>query len=80
MSTIGFISPPSWFDPSPGEFPSVCMEEVRVQQTILPPPEFSYTLEGIAATGEGLVLCARLLRAAGCDVIAQVGTPFAWAQ
>ncbi len=76
---IGFISPPRWFDPSPDEFPTVCVDPVRIQQMTLPLPEFDYGLESIAGAVDALKLCTRTLVAAGTNVVAQVGTPFAWA-
>ena len=76
---VGFISPPAWFDPAPAEFPRVCVEEVRTQQASLPLPDFDYKLGSIASIQDELNLCARTLRAAGCDLIAQIGSPFAWA-
>ena len=41
--------------------------------------EFDYRLESIAALGHELDRCCRTLRAIGCDLVAQVGSPFAWA-
>jgi len=76
---IGFISAPAWFDPAPSEFPTVVEESVLTQQAPLLLPEFDYQLETIATTQNELNLCARSLKAIGCDLIAQVGSPFAWA-
>lgn len=76
---IGFISPPAWFDPAPSEFPTVVEECVLTQQAPLLLPEFDYRLETIANTQNELNLCARSIKAIGCDLIAQVGSPFAWA-
>ena len=76
---IGFISAPAWFDPAPSEFPTVVEECVLTQQAPLLLPEFDYRLETIATTQNELNLCARSLKAMGCDLIAQVGSPFAWA-
>ncbi len=77
--TIGFMSAPAWFDPAPAEFPTACVEEVRTQQAPLLLPDFDYKLESIAQTGKDMALCARSLKAIGCNLIAQVGSPFAWA-
>ncbi len=77
--TIGFISAPAWFDPAPLEFPRAVFEDVRTQQAPLLLPEFDYRLESIASVREDLHLCARSLKAMGCDLAAQVGSPFAWA-
>ena len=77
--TIGFVSAPAWFDPAPSEFPTVVRESVQTQQAPLLLPEFDYRLESIAAVQGDLDLCARSLEAAGCDLVAQVGSPFAWA-
>lgn len=79
IPTIGFISAPAWFDPAPSEFSKVIVEEVNTQQAPLLLPEFDYRLESIASVQNDLNLCARSLRAIGCDIIAQVGSPFAWA-
>ena len=80
IPTIGFISPPAWFDPAPAEFPKVCVEVVRTQQAPLLLPDFDYRLESIASVQNELNLCARSLKAIGCDLVAQVGSPFAWAR
>lgn len=77
--TIGFISAPSWFDPAPSEFPTVIVEDVCTQQAPLLLPTFDYRLESIAAVQPELDLCARSLKASGCGLVAQVGSPFAWA-
>ena len=77
--TIGFVSAPAWFDPAPSEFPNVVEENVQTQQAPLLLPEFDYRLESIAAVENELNLCARSLHAMGCDLVAQVGSPFAWA-
>lgn len=79
MPTVGFISPPGWYDPAPSEFPTVCKEAVRTQQMPLPLPDLDWRLESVANAGEALALSSRLLGQSGCDVIAQDGTPFAWA-
>lgn len=76
---IGFISAPAWFDPAPSEFPTVCFEAVQTQQAPLLLPEFDYRIESIPRVQKELNLCARSLKAAGCDIVAQVGSPFAWA-
>ncbi len=77
--TIGFISAPAWFDPTPAEFPTVVEEKVRTQQAPLLLPEFDYRLKSIAVVQDELNLCTRSLTAMGCDLVAQVGSPFAWA-
>ena len=76
---IGFISAPAWFDPAPSEFPEVILEDVQTQQAPLMLPEFDYQLKSIASVQKELNLCARSLNAMGCDIAAQVGSPFAWA-
>ena len=55
------------------------MENFQTQQAPLLLPEFDYQLESIASVVKVLNLCARSLKAIGCDVVAQVGSPFAWA-
>jgi maleate isomerase len=79
VQTIGFISPPSWFDPSPAEFPTVCAEAVRVQQCPLSLPELDWRIDSIARTEPELIAAARTLGEMGCSLVANVGTPFAWA-
>jgi maleate cis-trans isomerase len=79
IPTIGFISAPAWFDPAPSEFPEVVEEKVQTQQAPLLLPEFDYRLESIASVQQELDHCARSLKAMGCDLVAQVGSPFAWA-
>jgi len=76
---IGFISAPAWLDPAPSEFPGVVVEDVQTQQAPLLLPEFDYQLTRIASVQTELNICARSLNAMGCDVAAQVGSPFAWA-
>ena len=76
---VGFISPPRWFDPAPAEFPTVCRAPVLTQQMPLPPPDFDYRLESIAGVESELTLATRTLAAGGCELVVQVGTPFAWA-
>lgn len=76
---IGFVSAPAWYDPAPSEFPTVVEEEVHTQQAPILLPEFDYRLESIASVQDELNLCARSLKAIGCDLVAQVGSPFAWA-
>lgn len=77
--TIGFVSAPAWFDPAPSEFPKVVREDIQTQQAPMLLPEFDYRLESIASAQRELNQCARSLKAMGCDVVAQVGSPFAWA-
>ena len=79
MTTIGFISPPAWFDPAPTEFATIVEESVQTQQAPLLLPEFDYRLESIASVQDELNLCAQSLKVMGCDLVAQVGSPFAWA-
>ena len=79
LSTVGFISAPAWFDPAVLEFPTVVEERVQTQQAPLLLPEFDYRLESIASVQDELNLCAQSLKAMGCILVAQVGSPFAWA-
>lgn len=76
---VGFITPPDWYDPSPVEFHALMNGQVRVQQCILNLPGFEYRIESIACSESEQIGAARLLAGAGCDLIASVGTPFAWA-
>ena len=55
-------------------------EQVRTQQAPLLHPAFDYRLTSIAAVQPDLNLCAQSLKAGGCDLVAQVGSPFAWAR
>jgi maleate cis-trans isomerase len=77
--TIGFISAPAWFDPAPYEFHSVVKEEVQTQQAPLLLPKFDYKLESIASVQKELNHNAISLASIGCDLVAQVGSPFSWA-
>jgi maleate cis-trans isomerase len=77
--TVGFISAPAWFDPAPSEFPTVIEENVYTQQAPLLLPDFDYQLESVASVKNELDICARSLAAMGCDIVAQVGSPFSWA-
>lgn len=76
---VGFISPPGWYDPSPVEFAAHCAGEVGTQQSMTPLFGFDYALSSIAQVEPELMATARSLGAAGCDVVAGVGTPFGWA-
>jgi maleate cis-trans isomerase len=76
---VGFISPPAWYDPSPTEFRAIAVDEVRVQQYVLPLQNFDWRLEEVSETELDQILAAQTLGDVGCDVIATVGTPFAWA-
>ena len=76
---VGFISPPAWFDPAPAEFPAALTSTVRTQQAPLALPEFDYALSSIAAAGGALSRAAHALGEAGCNLVAQVGSPFSWA-
>ena len=67
---IGFVSAPAWFDPAPFEFHSVIGEDVQIQQAPLLLPEFDYRLKSVASVQEELNLCARSLKAIGCDLVA----------
>ncbi len=79
IPTIGFITPPLWFEPALTEFPTVVEEQVRIQQAPLLLPNFDYSLKSIASVQEHLNLCARSLKAMECQLIAQIGSPFSWA-
>jgi maleate cis-trans isomerase len=75
---VGFISPPAWFDVSPTEFAGLAPNNVAVMQTVMRPPDFDYSLEHIAGAVAELKDCARLLAAAGADVVSQFGYPFSF--
>jgi len=77
--SIGFISPPNWFDPAPCEFPNIVEEKIVTQQAPILSPKFDYSFEAIASSLDDLQLCGESLKGAGCDLIAQVGSPFSWA-
>lgn len=79
-TTVGFVTPPRWFDPSPDEFAALAGRRVDVQQTILSLIDFDYTkLENLAATVPDMELATRLLAAAGCTAISHTATPFSFA-
>lgn len=78
--TVGFVTPPRWFDPSPDEFAALAGGKVDVQQTILSLIDFDYArLENLAATEPEMELATRLLAAAGCTAISHTATPFSFA-
>lgn len=81
LPTVGFISPPAWFDPAPYEFTTVVQESVLTQQATPLLPDFDFSFDSLASEhlAEQLCLCARSLQATGCSVVVQVGNPFAWA-
>lgn len=78
---VGFISAPAWYDPGPAELQYSIEECVLSQQAIPDLQGFNYGLDDIASdhTLERLGRCAKGLSDSGCDLILQVGTPFAWA-
>jgi maleate cis-trans isomerase len=82
LPSVGFISPPAWFDPAPYEFTTAVVEKVTTQQTFPLLPDFDYSLDNIASDWlvEQLCLCAKSLTASGCDLVIQSGSPFAWAK
>lgn len=75
----GFITPPDWFDPSPGEFRDIMQGRAEVQQTLLDLPRFDWALDSVAQTEPQIRHAACQLAAAQCSIIANVGTPFGWA-
>ena len=79
LSTVGFISAPVWFDPAVSEFPTVVEERVQTQQAPLLLPDFDNRLQRIASVQDEPNLCAQILKAMGFSLVAQVGSPFAWA-
>lgn len=72
--TIGFISPSNWVDPTPAEFPTVCLECVVTQQY----PMTLLDFDNVAAVEEELIRGCRVLGNIGCDAVGIVGTPFGW--
>jgi maleate isomerase len=77
--TVGFLTPPESFDPAVFEFPTLVDEPVRVQQCPTPLLGFEYRIRAVARVEAAVAAAARMLAEMGCDVIAQTGTPFAWA-
>lgn len=82
IPSIGFISAPAWSDPSPYEFTTIIREKIITQQAFPLLPDFNYSLDNIASEliYKRFSLCGKSLHAAKCDLIVQVGSPFAWAQ
>lgn len=77
---VGFVSPPQWYDPSPTEFAKLCGDSIRVQQTIMTLPDFSYDdLDAIAGASESMTRAAQQLKDSGASIVAFNGTPFTWA-
>ncbi len=76
---VGFITPPGWYDPSSAEFAAKCEGDVGTQQCMMTGPAFDYALTSVAQSEPEMMIAARALGAAGCDVVAHVGTPFGWA-
>ena len=74
---MGFISPPDWFDITPGEFQRLAPANTYVMQTVLRPEGFNYRREDFVAAADELAACYNLLADAGADVVAQFGFPFA---
>lgn len=76
---VGFVTAPEWLEPAITEFPTTVQENIRVRQSPLMLPGFDYQLDSIANVQDQLNLTAQNLEAMGCHLVAQVGTPFAWA-
>ena len=77
VKKVGFISPPAWFDISPTEFLRVAPDCIAVMQTIMRLPDFKYDQAGFINAVPELGNCFESLAAAGADVVAQFGYPFA---
>lgn len=78
---VGFVTPPKTYDPSASEFPRVVDAPVRTQQAPLPLWDVDYQIPTIAfeMVQSALRATARSLASCGCDVVVQMGTPFAFA-
>ncbi len=77
MSTVGFIGPPDWDDPSPAEY--AALSGHATIGTTLDGTDFGWTLEEIAEFERPLTDAATELVARGADIVAITGTPFGWA-
>ena len=76
VRSIGFFSPPGWFDPSPAWFQGICAHPVQVQQCPLSLPGFDWRIDSIARTEPELLAAARELGETGCDLVANAaGVP-----
>jgi len=73
---VGFISPPAWFDISPTEFMRIAPSNTYVMQTIMRPPDFSYSVPEFVNSVPELTACFNSLATAGANVVAQFGYPF----
>jgi len=77
--TVGFVSPPSWHDPSPAEFVQLTAGAVRVQQSITAVHDLNYeSLESILAALPEVLVAARMLGRTGASCVCMTGTPFGW--
>lgn len=78
---VGFVTPPKTYDPSASEFPRVIAGAVRTQQSPLPLWDVDYQIPTIAfeMVQSSLRATARSLASCGCEVVVQMGTPFAFA-
>ena len=74
---LGIITAPGWMDPNAPDLERLYPGKLHLQQTILPPPGFDYSFASIAACEPQLVVAARLLAEAGCELIIQDGPGFA---
>ena len=77
MSTVGFIGPPDWDDPSPAEYAALSGHDTL--GSTLDATGFGWTLEEIAGFDGPMTDAAIDLVRDGADVIAITGTPFGWA-
>jgi maleate cis-trans isomerase len=77
LRRLGIIAAPGWMDPNARDLERLYPGQLHVQQTILPPPGFDYSLAAMASSEPHLLDAARMLASAGCELIIQDGPAFA---
>lgn len=77
MTTVGFISPPNWDDPTPAEYHSISGHRTIAHQLAI--GAFNWTLDEIGRCEPDLAAAAVDLVERGADAVATVGIPFGWA-
>lgn len=75
---VGFLSPPSWFDPTAHEFGRIAPPGVGAMQTVLPAADFRYTVEEMRRAVPLYERCTVDFAACGVRIVGQVGTPFTY--
>ncbi|WP_165967893.1 aspartate racemase/maleate isomerase family protein [Sapientia aquatica] len=75
---LGILAAPCWMEPTGDEIRVRHPEEVRIAQTIMGPIDFDYSFPMVRRSEAGITAAAKLLAAAGSELILQVGPAFTY--